>query len=62
MEQKVFPFQVLVSATKDFHSTHKLGEGGFGPVFKVISIFDIPRSSKFPFLGFWFGLIRVIGV
>ncbi|CAD5316862.1 unnamed protein product [Arabidopsis thaliana] len=34
MEQKVFPFQVLVSATKDFHPTHKLGEGGFGPVFK----------------------------
>uniref|UniRef100_A0A1J3H8G4 Cysteine-rich receptor-like protein kinase 10 n=1 Tax=Noccaea caerulescens TaxID=107243 RepID=A0A1J3H8G4_NOCCA len=34
LEQKVFPFQVLVSATKDFHPTHKLGEGGFGPVFK----------------------------
>ncbi|KAG7586593.1 Protein kinase domain [Arabidopsis thaliana x Arabidopsis arenosa] len=34
MEQKVFSFQVLVSATKDFHPTHKLGEGGFGPVFK----------------------------
>ncbi|EFH65051.1 kinase family protein [Arabidopsis lyrata subsp. lyrata] len=31
---RVFPFQVLVSATKDFHPTHKLGEGGFGPVFK----------------------------
>ncbi|KAL0701406.1 hypothetical protein Bca4012_057528 [Brassica carinata] len=34
LEQKVFPFQVLVSATKDFNPTHKLGEGGFGPVFK----------------------------
>ncbi|ESQ28131.1 hypothetical protein EUTSA_v10018598mg [Eutrema salsugineum] len=34
LEQKVFPFQVLVSATKNFHQTHKLGEGGFGPVFK----------------------------
>ncbi|XP_010533324.1 PREDICTED: putative receptor-like protein kinase At4g00960 isoform X2 [Tarenaya hassleriana] len=34
LEQKVFPFQVLVSATKDFHPKHKLGEGGFGPVYK----------------------------
>ncbi|KAG2313051.1 hypothetical protein Bca4012_027632 [Brassica carinata] len=34
LEQKVFSFQALVSATKDFNPTHKLGEGGFGPVFK----------------------------
>ncbi|KAH0897564.1 hypothetical protein HID58_047132 [Brassica napus] len=34
LEQKVFSFQVLVSATKDFNPAHKLGEGGFGPVFK----------------------------
>lgn len=33
-EQKLFPFETLVAATKDFHVTHKLGEGGFGPVFK----------------------------
>ncbi|KAM3281524.1 cysteine-rich receptor-like protein kinase 43 [Capsicum chacoense] len=33
-EQKQFPFEVLVSATKDFHPDNKLGEGGFGPVFK----------------------------
>lgn len=31
-EQKVFPFETLVAATKNFHQ--KLGEGGFGPVFK----------------------------
>lgn len=43
MEQKVFPFQVLVSATKDFHPTHKLGEGGFGPVFKVTPILTCPE-------------------
>jgi hypothetical protein len=35
-EQKQFSFETLVSATKDFHPTHKLGEGGFGPVYKVI--------------------------
>ncbi|GKV29839.1 hypothetical protein SLEP1_g38730 [Rubroshorea leprosula] len=33
-EQKHFPFETLVAATKDFHSTHKFGQGGFGPVFK----------------------------
>ncbi|KAJ8770065.1 hypothetical protein K2173_010110 [Erythroxylum novogranatense] len=33
-EQKQFRFETLVSATKDFHPTHKLGEGGFGPVYK----------------------------
>lgn len=35
-EQKQFSFETLLSATKDFHPTHKLGEGGFGPVYKVI--------------------------
>ncbi|XP_065857607.1 cysteine-rich receptor-like protein kinase 43 [Euphorbia lathyris] len=33
-EQKQFSFDVLAAATKDFHPTHKLGEGGFGPVFR----------------------------
>lgn len=33
-EQKQFSFATLASATKDFHPDHKLGQGGFGPVFK----------------------------
>ncbi|KAF5450361.1 hypothetical protein F2P56_030721 [Juglans regia] len=33
-EQKLFPYETLVAATKDFHPTHKLGQGGFGPVYK----------------------------
>lgn len=33
-EQKHFPFEALVSATKNFHPSNKLGEGGFGPVYK----------------------------
>ncbi|XP_041009755.1 putative receptor-like protein kinase At4g00960 [Juglans microcarpa x Juglans regia] len=33
-EQKLFPYETLVTATKDFHPTHKLGQGGFGPVYK----------------------------
>jgi hypothetical protein len=34
-EQKIFSYETLVSATKNFNAVHKLGEGGFGPVFKV---------------------------
>lgn len=34
-EQKLFSFETLVAATKNFHSSKKLGEGAFGPVFKV---------------------------
>ncbi|KAJ9563773.1 hypothetical protein OSB04_008933 [Centaurea solstitialis] len=33
-EQKVFNLQTLVSATKKFHPDNKLGQGGYGPVFK----------------------------
>ncbi|PQQ20810.1 putative receptor-like protein kinase [Prunus yedoensis var. nudiflora] len=33
-EQKVFPFETLVAATKNFNSTNELGRGGFGPVYK----------------------------
>ncbi|XP_060184130.1 cysteine-rich receptor-like protein kinase 43 isoform X2 [Lycium barbarum] len=33
-EQRQFAFDVLVTATKNFHPDTKLGEGGFGPVFK----------------------------
>ncbi|KAL4332900.1 hypothetical protein GQ457_07G017500 [Hibiscus cannabinus] len=33
-EQKSFLFETLVAATKDFHPHHKLGEGGFGPVYR----------------------------
>ncbi|KAL6001665.1 hypothetical protein ACLOJK_007405 [Asimina triloba] len=34
-EHKQFTLESLVAATRDFHPNHKLGEGGFGPVFKV---------------------------
>ncbi|PSR88139.1 Cysteine-rich receptor-like protein kinase [Actinidia chinensis var. chinensis] len=32
--QKRFSLETLVSATQNFHPSHKLGEGGFGPVYK----------------------------
>ncbi|XP_073298910.1 cysteine-rich receptor-like protein kinase 43 [Primulina huaijiensis] len=33
-EQKLFSFETLVAATKNFHLSQKLGEGSFGPVYK----------------------------
>ncbi|KAK7310105.1 hypothetical protein RJT34_07381 [Clitoria ternatea] len=33
-EQKIFSYETLVTATKNFHILNKLGEGGFGPVYK----------------------------
>ncbi|KAK9091562.1 hypothetical protein Sjap_024739 [Stephania japonica] len=33
-EQKHFPFEILDAATKHFDIQNKLGEGGFGPVYK----------------------------
>lgn len=49
-EQKQFSFETLVAATLDFHPKFKLGQGGFGPVFKVgeidisVSLFQSPLS------------------
>jgi hypothetical protein len=31
----VFTMETLLSATENFHEDNKLGEGGFGPVYKV---------------------------
>lgn len=36
---KIFDFQTIVAATNNFSLINKLGEGGFGPVYKVIKIF-----------------------
>jgi len=34
-EQKIFAYETLAAVTKNFSNIHKLGEGGFGPVYKV---------------------------
>ncbi|KAL9680284.1 hypothetical protein QQ045_018162 [Rhodiola kirilowii] len=52
-QQKSFAYGTLAHATNDFHTTKKLGEGGFGPVFKgalqdgrVIAVKKLSRTSK----------------
>ncbi|KAL3501916.1 hypothetical protein ACH5RR_036365 [Cinchona calisaya] len=52
-EQKQFQFQTLVSATKNFDPSNKLGEGGFGSVYKgrlddgrEIAVKKLSRSSR----------------
>ncbi|GMP93415.1 hypothetical protein CsSME_00043264 [Camellia sinensis var. sinensis] len=52
LDQKRFSFETLTSATKHFHPAHKLGEGGFGPVYKgklddgtMIAVKKLSRSS-----------------
>ena len=35
MELPLFSFSSVSTATNDFSATNKLGEGGFGPVYKV---------------------------
>lgn len=36
-EFPLFPFDLTVEATQHFSDENKLGEGGFGPVYKVIT-------------------------
>lgn len=38
-----FSYAELRSATEDFDPSNKLGEGGFGPVFKVSIFFNFCR-------------------
>lgn len=46
-EQKHFSYTTLVAATRDFHMKHKLGEGGFGPVYKVPELEKLARCETF---------------
>lgn len=39
MDLPTFDLSVIVKATDNFSSINKLGEGGFGPVYKVIQLY-----------------------
>lgn len=34
-EQRHFLYETLAAATKDFHHSHELGQGFFGPIYRV---------------------------
>ena len=38
MELPVFELSAIVSATNNFAIDNKIGEGGFGPVYRVIKL------------------------
>jgi hypothetical protein len=48
VELPLFDFHTIASATNNFSFTNKIGEGGFGPVYKVISqyIYELICSVK----------------
>jgi len=40
---KVFSYSSIIAATNGFSSENKLGQGGFGPVFKVTIVLVLLR-------------------
>ena len=48
-KSKEFPvigFDIVYEATQHFSNDNKLGEGGFGPVYKVIMLMTVDFSSS----------------
>ena len=35
---EIFSFETISAATRNFSTRNKIGEGGFGPVYKVLSL------------------------
>ena len=42
-----FSYNLVASATNFFSSENKLGQGGFGPVYKVLSYVKLSQKCKF---------------
>jgi hypothetical protein len=45
-ELNIFSFNQIVAVTNDFCEENKLGEGGFGPVYKVVLPVQGKSASK----------------
>ncbi|MFS7984384.1 putative non-specific serine/threonine protein kinase [Helianthus anomalus] len=46
MEQPIFSFSTIANATANFSLDNKLGEGGFGPVYKVNQLLYVNKCAK----------------
>ena len=44
LEQILFTLKALTEATDNFHESKKLGEGGFGPVYKVLLFLSLTHE------------------
>ena len=40
-EVPLFNFEMLAGATNNFHESNKLGQGGFGPVYRVMVALEV---------------------
>ena len=49
-EFSIFDFDQIADATDNFSDDHKLGQGGFGPVYKVLGVLYSTILSEIPCL------------
>lgn len=47
LELPLYDYEIIAAATEGFSTSNKLGEGGFGPVYKVNKLgLSLPRALK----------------
>lgn len=52
LKTRIFTLRHITDATNDFNSENKIGEGGFGPVFKVRYGEVLAIKNKYSFLNY----------